>query len=291
MQNPAFPKIVFIALFFILFNVNNALSFQDSPGDSLSISETVQVAEQENGEEHHAPHLDGSNLSLWWILPFMGILLSIAVMPLLVPHFWHHNYGKVSLFWSTLFLVMFTIFKGINMSSFYLAEVYLGEFIPFIVLLLALFTVGGGIRLKGELVGTPVLNTLLILIGTVLASWMGTTGAAMVMIRPLIRANKWRKYQKHTIIFFIFLVANIGGSLTPLGDPPLFLGFLKGVSFFWTAEYMLLPMLFCVSILLVVFYVVDTFFYKKETNIPEKKEGGEKLTPGRCIKKYILYRE
>ncbi|NOZ47518.1 MAG: sodium:proton antiporter [Chlorobi bacterium] len=234
----------------------------------------------EEGEEHdghHAPHLNGKNLSLWWIIPFLGILLSIAVFPLVAPHFWHHHYGKVSLFWGALFFVLFTIFQGINMSSFYLAEVYLGEFIPFIVLLLALFTVGGGIHLKGELVGTPKLNVLLILIGTILASWMGTTGAAMLMIRPVIRANAWRKNQKHVIIFFIFLVANIGGSLTPLGDPPLFLGFLKGVSFFWTTKHLFEPMLFASILLLIVFFIIDTILYKKETNKPEKQEGKIKL--------------
>ena len=164
------------------------------------------------------------------------------------------------------------------MSGFYLAEVYLGEFIPFIILLLALFTVGGGIHLKGELVGTPRLNSILILIGTILASWMGTTGAAMVMIRPVIRANAWRQNQKHVVIFFIFLVANIGGSLTPLGDPPLFLGFLKGVHFFWTTTHLFLPMLFEVIILLILFYFIDSYYYKKETNKPVKSADKIKLT-------------
>ena len=117
------------------------------------------------------------------------------------------------------------------------------EYIPFIVLLLSLFTVSGGICLKGKLVGTPFLNLVLLLIGTLLASWMGTTGAAMLLIRPLLRANKWRVNKVHVIVFFIFLVANIGGSLTPLGDPPLFLGFLKGISFFWTTEFLFLPMI------------------------------------------------
>lgn len=246
-------------------------------GDSIELSQGVEPSLHDADQEHHAPHLNGADLSLWWIIPFLGILLSIAILPLVNGHFWHHHYGKVSLFWGALFLILFSIFKGINMSTFYLAEVYLGEFIPFIVLLLALFTVGGGIRLKGELVGSPALNTLLILIGTLLASWMGTTGAAMVMIRPLIRANKWRQHQKHIIIFFIFLVANIGGSLTPLGDPPLFLGFLKGVSFFWTTTHMFFPMIFCSVILLTIFFILDSYYYKKENNIPEKTAGGEKL--------------
>jgi len=214
---------------------------------------------------HHAPHLNGQNLSLFWLIPFAGILLSIAIFPILAPHFWHHHYGKISLFWGILFLVFFTVSFGSNTSLFYLLEVYLLEFISFITLLLALFTVAGGIQLKGTLVGSPKLNSIIILLGTILASWMGTTGAAMLFIRPLIRANSWRKHKTHVIVFFIFLVANIGGSLTPLGDPPLFLGFLKGVNFFWTTKHMLLPMLLTAGILIIIFFILDSYFYKKET--------------------------
>ena len=136
--------------------------------------------------------------------------------------------------------------------------------LSFIILLLALFTISGGVSLKGSLVGKPIVNVLIILIGTLLASWMGTTGAAMLLIRPLIRANKNRKYKVHTVVFFIFLVANIGGSLTPLGDPPLFLGFLKGVSFFWTTSAMFLPMLMVVCYLIIVYFLMDSYLYKKE---------------------------
>jgi len=227
--------------------------------------------------EHHAPHIDGANISLFWIIPFVGILLSIALFPLIAPHFWHHHYGKVSLFWGLSFMIAFVIGFDLNMGLFYIAEVYLGEFIPFIILLLALFTVAGGIQLKGDLVGTPLLNSIIILIGTILASIMGTTGAAMLLIRPLIRANGGRKYKTHIIVFFIFLVANIGGSLTPLGDPPLFLGFLKGVSFFWTAQHMILPMLVAIAILLPLFFILDTYFFKKEPNKPIKDPNGAKL--------------
>jgi len=218
---------------------------------------------------HHAPHLDGANLNLAWIIPFLGILLSIAVFPLVLPHVWHHHYGKISAFWGALFVLLFAAFYGYEMAGFYLVEVYLGEFIPFIVLLLSLFTVAGGVRVTGALRGSPKVNLIILLIGTVLASWMGTTGAAMLLIRPLIRANAWRNKQVHLIVFFIFLVANIGGSLTPLGDPPLFLGFLKGVSFFWTTTHMFLPMLFVAVFLLIVFYFVDSYFYKKEGTPPD----------------------
>ncbi|MEL0003562.1 MAG: sodium:proton antiporter, partial [Rhodospirillales bacterium] len=143
------------------------------------------------------------------------------------------------------------------------------ENIPFIILLLSLFTVAGGVRVRGRLVGTPILNTGFLFIGTVLASWMGTTGAAMLLIRPLMRANEKRKYRVHTIVFFIFLVANIGGSLTPLGDPPLFLGFLKGVEFFWPTTHMFAPMLMVSVILLALYFVIDSALVKKEGGIPE----------------------
>ena len=146
---------------------------------------------------------------------------------------------------------------------------------PFIILLLSLFTVAGGIRLTGRLVGTPVVNTGILLLGTVLASWMGTTGAAMLLIRPIIRANEWRRYKVHTMVFFIFLVANIGGSLTPLGDPPLFLGFLKGVDFFWPTGAMLAPMVIVSVILLVLYYGVDSFLYRRETGAPSAEDEGD----------------
>lgn len=226
---------------------------------------------------HHGLHLDGAHVAIWWVIPFVGILLSIAVLPLLAPSFWHHHFGKVSLFWGLGFFVSFLIANGSEMAFFYLSEVYIGEFIPFIVLLLTLFTVSGGVRLTGSLRGSPMVNTGILLIGTILASLVGTTGAAMLLIRPLLRANSWRKYQVHTVVFFIFLVANIGGSLTPLGDPPLFLGFLKGVSFFWTTTHMIFPMLVASSILLSVYFVVDTMLMKKEGQAPEE---GKKIPLG-----------
>jgi len=148
-------------------------------------------------------------------------------------------------------------------------HVLLLEYIPFIILLLSLFTVAGGVRVRGRLVGTPILNTGFLVIGTLLASWMGTTGAAMLLIRPLMRANEKRKYRVHTIVFFIFLVANIGGSLTPLGDPPLFLGFLKGVEFFWPTTHMFMPMLMVSVILLALYFAIDSVLVKKEGGLPE----------------------
>ena len=222
-----------------------------------------------------APHLDGAELGLVWCVPFVGILLSIALFPLLAPAFWHHHFGKVSAFWGLAFLLPFLGFFGWELALFETLHVALLEYFPFIILLLTLFTVAGGIRLTGRLVGTPVVNTAILLLGTVLASWMGTTGAAMLLIRPIIRANAWRRYKVHTMVFFIFLVANIGGSLTPLGDPPLFLGFLKGVDFFWPTTAMLVPMLLVAGLLLVLYYTVDSFFYRRETGGPAEEDEGD----------------
>ncbi len=225
------------------------------------------------GAEYHGPHLDGAGMSLIWVVPFVGILLSIALFPLLAPTFWHHHFGKVSAFWAAAFLVPFLLVYGFELTLYETLHVLLLEYIPFIILLLALFTVAGGVRLTGDLVGSPAVNTGMLAFGTVIASWMGTTGAAMLLIRPMIRANEWRRYQVHTVVFFIFLVANIGGSLTPLGDPPLFLGFLKGVEFFWTTTHMLPPMLLVAGLLLAIYYTLDTVLFRKEKAAPANSSG------------------
>lgn len=218
--------------------------------------------------EEHA--LDGSKLGLVWTIPFVGILLSIALFPLLAPHFWHHHFGKVSLFWALSFTLPFWLVHGWTLTIYELLHVALLEYVPFIILLFSLFTIAGGVRLTGTLVGTPAVNAGILLFGTVIASWTGTTGAAMLLIRPLIRANEWRRHKVHTIVFFIFLVANIGGSLTPLGDPPLFLGFLKGVGFFWPTVHMLGPMLFLAVVLLIVYFIWDTILFRKEGTQPPR---------------------
>ena len=212
----------------------------------------------------HHPTIPGPDLSAVWVIPFACMLLSIAIMPLAIPHIWHHHFGKIAVFWGLAFLVPCFAVYGAQVAIYELLHALLLEYVPFIVLLFALFTVAGGVRLKGSLVGTPVVNTGLLAVGTILASWMGTTGAAMLLIRPLLRANAHRRYRVHSVVFFIFLVANIGGSLTPLGDPPLFLGFLKGVTFFWTTTNLFLKTLFMVVALLTIFYVVDKTLYKKE---------------------------
>ena len=216
--------------------------------------------------------INGGGLGLLWTLPFAGILLSIAIFPLINEHWWHHNFGKVSAFWALLLLVPMVISFGFSATLYEVLHAYLLEYIPFIILLLALFTISGGVRIKGSFQGSPTVNTIILVIGTLLASWMGTTGAAMLLIRPLLRANEWRSTKKHVVIFFIFLVANVGGSLTPLGDPPLFLGFLQGVGFFWTTTHLFFEMLFVVVVLLIIFYFVDSYYYKKETNTPPQEE-------------------
>ena len=187
--------------------------------------------------------LPGATLSPVWMVPFLGILLSIALVPLTAPNFWHHHFGKTSAFWALAFLIPFAAHFGVDLAVHEVAHTLLAEYLPFMILLLALYTVAGGIHIRGNLHATPALNTGLLALGTVLASIMGTTGAAMLMIRPLLRANDNRRHQAHVVIFFIFLVANVGGALTPLGDPPLFLGFLKGVDFFWTTKTMFWPTL------------------------------------------------
>ncbi len=222
-------------------------------------------------------HIPGAELSALWVVPFACMLLSIAILPVAAPHFWHHNFGKISVFWALAFLVPCAIVYGFSITLYEFLHTMLLEYVSFLILLFALFTVAGGVRLTGSLVGTPMVNTAILLIGTLLASWMGTTGAAMLLIRPLIRANEHRKYKTHSVVFFIFLVANIGGSLTPLGDPPLFLGYLKGVSFFWTTGALLTQMIFLSIALLAIYFVLDTFLYKKEGSPVPANVSNEKL--------------
>lgn len=208
-------------------------------------------------------HSIGESLPVYSIIPFVGMLLSIAIIPLVKGHWWEEHKWKVSLFWSLAFIIPFAVGYSTKTAFVHFLEVVLLDYLPFIVLLFGLFVVAGGIILRGSLVGSPKVNLILLLIGTLLASWIGTTGASMVMIRPVIRANAWRSKKAHVIIFFIFLVSNIGGCLTPVGDPPLFLGFLRGVPFFWTMH--LLPlMIFNTVVLLLLFFVMDKRLYNKE---------------------------
>ncbi len=224
-----------------------------------------------HGDNHHGHANLGEILPIWSCIPFACMLLSIALFPLIASEIWHHHFGKISAFWALSMGAPFlAIFKGAALYE--ILHIILADYVPFIILLWSLYTVSGGILLRGTLRGTPVVNTVILVIGTLLASWMGTTGAAMLLIRPLMRANNYRKNRTFIVVFFIFLVANVGGSLTPLGDPPLFLGFLHGVSFLWT--FNLLPHMLTVTIiLLTAYFILDTYYYRKEKgSVPKDEE-------------------
>ena len=208
--------------------------------------------------------LHGAQLGLAWAAPFGGLLLSIAVMPLAAPSFWHHHFGKIAAAWTLALLLPFALSFGAAATGGVLVHTLVEEYLPFTILLGALYTTAGGIFIRGNLHGSPALNAGLMLLGAVLASVMGTTGASMLLIRPLIRANDNRRHNAHVVVFFIFIVSNVGGSLTPLGDPPLFLGFLQGVSFFWTAGHLLPETAFLLAALLAVFWAIDAWLYRKE---------------------------
>lgn len=205
-----------------------------------------------------------ATLPIWSIIPFVGMLLSIAIFPLVKGEWWERHQLHVSIFWSLVFCIPFGIFYGAHHLAYELAESIILDYIPFIILLLGLFVVAGGIAIKGSIAGTTKNNIIMLFIGTLLASWIGTTGAAMLLIRPVIRANAWRERKAHIVVFFIFLVANMGGCLTPLGDPPLFLGYLRGIPFFWTIGHILPMLIFNVIVMFVVFAILDHRMMKKE---------------------------
>jgi len=203
----------------------------------------------------------------WTLLAFPGMLLSIALLPLFFPQAWGKFYPLVCLAWLLMaFVAMYVSTPaGVDFLSVY-AATYLAtaeQYVAFIVLLGSLFVISGGVHVSGHLPGEPSVNTVMLLLGSVLASLIGTTGASMVLVRPLLRANEGRKFQAHVMVFFIFLVSNIGGVLTPVGDPPLFLGFLKGIPFQWTLG--LAPIwALCVGILLAIFYATDDWLFRRE---------------------------
>ena len=202
-------------------------------------------------------------MSFLLIVPFVLILLAIALLPLIVPHWWERNSNKA----------LVALLLGVPVAGYLLLQGETGwyrvqhtllEYVEFMVLLGSLYTISGGIALRGDLQATPVVNGCFLGLGALLASIMGTTGASMLLIRPLLQTNAERRYVAHTVVFFIFLVSNIGGCLTPLGDPPLFLGYLRGVPFTWTLS--LWPVwLGLVVLLLVVYGVWDTIVHARES--------------------------
>jgi Na+/H+ antiporter NhaD/arsenite permease-like protein len=205
----------------------------------------------------------GAILPIWSAVPFAGMLLSIALFPLLAPALWHKHFPKITAAWALVFAVPFVAIYG-GRAAHNLVEVALSDYVPFLILIATLFTVGGGIYVRGTLRGTPGTNASILLVGTLLASWVGTTGAAMVFIRPLLRANRTRRYRTHSVVFFIFLVANIGGALTPLGDPPLFLGFLHGVPFTWTLS-LWRETATAAALVLAAYLIVETIQWRRES--------------------------
>lgn len=172
-------------------------------------------------------------------IPFAGLLLCVAIMPLVKAEWWESHQPHAVVFWSVLFVIPFAIFFGAGEATEKVLECIIDDYLTFIVLLFGLFCVAGNITLEGDLAGSPRINVGLLLLGTMLSSWVGTTGASMLMVRPVIKMNAWRKRRSHIMVFFIFLISNIGGCLTPIGDPPLLMGFMRGVPFFWSLH--LLP--------------------------------------------------
>lgn len=203
------------------------------------------------------------NISLAFCIPFIGMLLSIAIFPLIAGKWWEKKKQYIVILWSLLFLIPFAVKYSAGVMGETLLDIVLNDYMTFIILLFGLFCVSGNIAIKGNFSGAPKVNVILLLIGTLLSSWIGTTGASMIMIRPIMRANAWRKRKVQIIVFFIFLVSNIGGCLTPVGDPPLLMGFMRGVPFFWSLR--LLPVFILnTAILLVVFFFLDRRAYRKD---------------------------
>ncbi len=206
-------------------------------------------------------------ISLWTAIPFVLLLLSIAIFPLALPHFWETNRNKA------LVVVLLSLpVIAVLLSHEPVAILHtLQEYFSFICLLGSLFVISGGIAVRGDLEATPRVNIIFLAIGAVLANFIGTTGASMVLIRPFLKTNSERKRVRHLPVFFIFVVSNFGGLLTPLGDPPLFLGYLRGVPFFWTLR--LFPIwLIAVSALLTIFYFWDRRCYQQETTKDLKRD-------------------
>ncbi len=221
-----------------------------------------------HGGGHGAGHGEAHVPSLWSVLPFVALLLCIAVLPLMsaTEHWWESNQNRLmaALSFGAITLTYYLVTQGSEKIVQLLDHAILGEYIPFIVLLFSLYVISGGISLKGDLAAHPVTNTTFLLVGAAIASFVGTTGASMLLIRPLLQTNQERKHVTHTVIFFIFLVSNIGGCLLPIGDPPLFLGYLKGVPFLWTMGLWKPWAITCV-LLLIVYYFWDRREYSKET--------------------------
>lgn len=204
-----------------------------------------------------------TNIPIWMCIPFAGLLLCIAVFPLVKEEWWEKNRLYAVIFWSLLFIIPFAVKYGMRTAAETVLECMINDYLTFIVLLFGLFCVAGNITVEGNMAGSPRVNVLLLAVGTLLSSWIGTTGSSMLLVRPIIQMNSWRKNKTHIMVFFIFLISNIGGCLTPIGDPPLLMGFSRGVPFFWS--FKLFPVLLLnMVVLLTVFYLIDKRAYMKD---------------------------
>ncbi len=232
---------------------------------SILLATTLVIATPQPAAAAVATGLDGASMGVIWAVPFIGLLLSIAAGPLFYRRVWEHHYGKITAGWALLTVAPLVLSAGAGAAATAVTATLAHDYIPFIIVLFTLFTVAGGLLVQGDVRGTPTTNTVILAIGTVIASIVGTTGASMILIRPLLRANIDRRHNVHVVVFFIFLVSNIGGGLTPLGDPPLFVGFLRGVDFFWTTHNLIQEVAFVAGILLALFYALDRFLYARES--------------------------
>lgn len=251
---------------------------QESALQDLPVSETAHAETQTQSSETHAStaHEEGhhGNMQYWQhlgagmtilnVLPFVTMLLMIAILPLIpkVDHWWHKNRNKLIVA-GLLALIGIGLYLAPTGDWHKVMHTYI-EYAAFITLLASLFIVSGGIHISGPFAGFPHMNTLFLGLGALLSNVMGTTGASMLLIRPLLMANKERKHKTHIVIFFIFVVANCGGLLTPLGDPPLYMGFLRGVPFGWTLGELKLEWVVVIGALLFIFHLLDSFFFTRE---------------------------
>ena len=219
---------------------------------------------------------DASFANLIYALPFVGVLLSISIGPVIFTNSWHKHFLKVAIAWSVLGMGFMVFGFGFQVTGSALVHTLIHEYFPFIIMIGALYTITGGIHIAIAGHATPYSNVAYLAFGAVLASLVGTTGAAMLLIRPLIQINRFRRHKQHLVIFFIIIVANIGGSLSPLGDPPLFLGYLNGVPFLWPLKSMLYPFILVVLPVLTLFFIIDFYLFQRDPKVsPEKHSHSE----------------
>lgn len=263
-RTPSYFSYIYIVFLFaagsLLLPTQSLAASPATPSEALTELQQNEIQEAEH-EADETPHL--IEAPTWTVIPFVLLLLMIATGPLFYEHFWHKNYPLVALALAAL-VVLYYLFYLLNIGSVIHA---LFEYIQFISLLASLFIASGGIGINVDKKATPQANAILLIIGAVLSNLIGTTGASMLLIRPFIRLNRGRIKAYH-IIFFIFIVSNIGGSLTPIGDPPLFLGFLKGIPFFWTLQHNILPWLTALVILIAIFFMID----KRNKSVEDEPE-------------------